>query len=326
MQAPTGSTSLVAGTTSGIEPVYEFEFIRRDRLGEHIIRHSLYDQWLKEQGVTNGEAKNVTRPDYFVGANDLSPEDHVRVQAVIQKYVDASISKTVNAPETHTVEDVKKVYNLAYELGLKGVAYMRDGSRPGVLSRKEEKKEEKKEKPVFDIMPRPMVINGSTYQIDTPVGRAYVTINSDEQGYPFEVFVNIGKPGSDVYAMTEGLGRLVSLILRMHSKLNGKEKMQHIIEELTGIGGATSLGFGDSKIRSLPDAVAKVLIKHFAFTITNGNAPVKKIADSHQEGLLPVQALAKESNYDLCPKCGVASFAYEEGCKKCYSCGYSECG
>lgn len=326
MQAPTGSTSLVAGTTSGIEPVYEFEFIRRDRLGEHIIRHALYDQWLREQGVTNGEAKSIKRPDYFVGANDLSPEDHVRVQGVIQKYVDASISKTVNAPETHTVEDVKKVYNLAYELGLKGVAYMRDGSRPGVLSRKEEKKEEKKEEVVFDIMPRPMVINGSTYQIDTPVGRAYVTINSDQEGYPFEVFVNIGKPGSDVYAMTEGLGRLISLILRMHSKLNGKEKMQHIIEELTGIGGATSLGFGDSKIRSLPDAVAKVLIKHFAFTIANGNGSVKKVADSHQEGLLPAQAHTKESNFDLCPKCGVASFAYEEGCKKCYSCGYSECG
>src|SRR3989339_1491756 len=130
MQAPTGSTSLMAGTTSGIEPVYEFEFTRRDRLGEHIIRHPLYDQWLKENGVVNGQAKTVKRPDYFVTANDLSPEDHVKVQAVIQKYVDASISKTVNAPNTHTVEEVKKVYNLAYDLGLKGIAYMRDGSRP----------------------------------------------------------------------------------------------------------------------------------------------------------------------------------------------------
>ena len=327
MQAPTGSTSLMAGTTSGIEPVYEFEFTRRDRLGEHIIRHPLYDQWLKENGVVNGQAKTVKRPDYFVTANDLSPEDHVKVQAVIQKYVDASISKTVNAPNTHTVEEVKKVYNLAYDLGLKGIAYMRDGSRPGVLSRKEEKKPEPVAPVNYEMMPRPVMIKGATYQIDTPVGRAFITINTNEKGDPFEVFINIGKAGTDVFAMAEGLGRVVSLILRMNSPLPGKKKLELVIEQLAGIGGAKTLGFGDNKIRSLPDAVAKVLVRHFALNLANGNGHVKKVAEIKQESLPMVASVQKQdSNFDICPDCGVASFAYEEGCKKCYSCGYSECG
>jgi ribonucleoside-diphosphate reductase alpha chain len=326
MQAPTGSTSLMSGTTSGIEPVYEFEFIRKDRLGEHIIRHPLYQAWLDEHGVTNGDAKKIKRPDYFVGANDLTPEEHVKVQAVIQKYVDASISKTVNAPNNHTVEDVKNIYNLAYKLGLKGIAYMREGSRPGVLSRKEEKKVEKKIVPEYDIMPRPLVINGATYQIDTPVGRAFITVNTDERGEPFEVFVNIGKAGSDVFAMAEGLGRVISLILRINSPLAGKKRLEKIIEQLGGIGGARTLGFGDSKIRSLPDAVAKVLIKHFAFTLTNGSHVVKKVNQAEQASLITAETSVVAPNFDICPECGVASFAYEEGCKKCYSCGYSECG
>jgi ribonucleoside-diphosphate reductase alpha chain len=328
MQAPTGSTSLMAGTTSGIEPVYEFEFIRRDRLGEHIIRHPLYEAWLKENGLVNGKAKAAKRPDYFVGANDLSPEDHVKVQAVIQKYVDASISKTVNAPESHTVEEVKKVYNLAYELGLKGIAYMREGSRPGVLSRKEEKKPEVKKEVVYEMLPRPMVIKGATYQIDTPVGRAFITVNTNEKGEPFEVFINIGKAGTDVFAMAEGLGRVISLILRMNSPLVGKKKLELIIEQLAGIGGAKSLGFGDNKIRSLPDAVAKVLIRHFALELANGNGHLKKVTEVSQPALIASEpaAQATASSYDFCPECGEASFAYEEGCKKCYSCGYSECG
>lgn len=327
MQAPTGSTSLMAGTTSGIEPVYEFEFVRRDRLGEHIIRHPLYEQWLKENGVVNGQAKTVKRPDYFVTANDLTPEEHVKVQAVIQKYVDASISKTVNAPNSHTLEEVKKVYNLAYDLGLKGIAYMRDGSRPGVLSRKEEPKPEPAKPPLYDIMPRPVMIKGATYQIDTPVGRAFITINTDEKGEPFEVFINIGKAGTDVFAMAEGLGRVISLILRINSSLVGKKKLELIIEQLFGIGGAKTLGFGDNKIRSLPDAVAKVLIRHFALNMANGNGQVKKVAETKQEALpLQTEATAQAGSYDICPECGVASYAYEEGCKKCYSCGYSECG
>ena len=322
MQAPTGSTSLMAGVTSGIEPVYEFEFTRRDRLGEHTIRHPLYESWLQDQGITNGAAKNTVKPDYFVTANDLTPEDHVKVQSAIQKYVDASISKTINAPNSHTVDEVRKAYMMAYDLGLKGVTYMRDGSRPGVLERiKEEKKIEIKA-PEYKVKPRPMLVNGSTYKIDTPVGTAFITVNADQSGDPFELFINIGKAGSDVGAMAEGLGRMITLVLRMNATLNGKEKLERVIEQLESIGGAKTLGFGDSKIRSLPDAVAKVLIRHFA------TQAVQEAVNEQPQIVTPVATEPAEhkSNFDICPKCGDASFAYEEGCKKCYSCAYSECG
>src|SRR3989344_352341 len=141
MQAPTGSTSLMAGVSSGIEPVFEFSFTRRDRLGEHKIFHPLYDAWRKDH-------PNDERPDYFVSAADLTPQNHLRVQAAIQKYVDASISKTVNAPADFTVEDVKNLYTMAYDLGCKGVTFMREGSRPGVLERETDKKEDKPEVPL----------------------------------------------------------------------------------------------------------------------------------------------------------------------------------
>src|SRR3990167_8840495 len=135
--APTGTTSLLSGVTSGVEPVYEFTFMRKDRTGEHQMHHPLFDQWKKDH-------PSEERPDYFVSANDLTPLEHAQVQAVAQKYIDASISKTVNAPSSHTIEDVKTLYMAAYDLGLKGVTYMRDGSREGVLSRVEDKKEKEK--------------------------------------------------------------------------------------------------------------------------------------------------------------------------------------
>lgn len=132
--APTGTTSFIAGVSSGVEPVYEFEYLRRTKVGEAKMYHELYDAWrLTHEGVT--------RPEYFVSANDLSPEDHVKIQAIAQEYIDSSISKTVNAPSTHTVEDVKKLYMLSYDMGLKGVTYMREGSRQGVLERVQPKKE-----------------------------------------------------------------------------------------------------------------------------------------------------------------------------------------
>ena len=332
-QAPTGSTSLLAGVTSGIEPVYEFSFIRRDRLGEHRLFHPLFDQWKKEH-------PNDPIPDYFVSANDLIPDDHVKVQAAIQKYVDASISKTVNAPNSHTVEDVRKLYRMAYELGCKGITYMRDGSRPGVLERVTDKKAETSVtapdsnsiigngKHTPEITPRPMVVKGATYQIDTPVGAAFVTINTDMANEPLEIFINVGKAGSDVTAMAEAVGRLASLTLRMQSSVPASERAKQIFNQLIGIGGSKSLGFGDKRVRSLPDAVAKILAMHFDYKVKNGNGLTHKevIAEQQPLAVLTQQALPVEkSEFDLCPSCGEAALAYEEGCKKCYSCGYSEC-
>lgn len=341
MQAPTGSTSLMASTTSGIEPVYEFEFIRRDRLGQHSIRHYLYDEWYAKYGKDLDEGK-IERPEWFVSANDLSPEDHIRVQAIIQEYVDASISKTVNAPKTHSVEEVKRLYNLAYKLGCKGVTYMREGSRPGVFERKEEKKEEEKKVPQYSIKPRPMMVSGATYRMDTPVGTAFITINTNGNNEPLEVFINVGRAGSDVFAMAEGLGRMVSLALRFSSHLSPHERVKEVIEQLQGIGGARHMGFGKDRIKSLPDAIAKVLAMHYglngykdhgdAVVTTNGNGQPKQIkeqpelvSETTQPPLIQNPTLKSLEHFDLCPSCGEMSLAHEEGCAKCYSCGHSEC-
>jgi len=327
MQAPTGSTSLMANTTSGIEPVFEFEFIRHDRLGEHVLRHHLYGQWYQKHKKEIKENK-LKKPEWFVSANELSPEDHVKVQATIQKYVDASISKTVNAPKTHTIEDVKKLYSLAYKLGLKGMAYMREGSRTGVLERIEKEEEEKPITPTFAVKPRPMVVHGSTYRINTPVGVAFITVNTNggSPPEPLEVFINISKPGSDISAMAEGLGRTISLALRFASHLPALQRIQEIVSQLQGIGGARTMGFGKDKIRSLPDAVAKVLAMHYEINGHKKEQPAQKpklVTETTQPTL--IQTPESRGNFDICPSCGEALLVHEEGCKKCYGCGYSEC-
>src|SRR5690606_27870978 len=171
-QAPTGTTSILAGVSSGIEPNFDFKYIRTDRTGTHVVHH-----WLAK--AYQEEHPNEELPDYFVTANDLTPEEHVRMQATIQKYVDSSISKTVNAPKDHTVEDVQTLYELAYDLGCKGITYYRDGSREGVLQHIEKPQEK------VSPMKRPSRLHGLTEVIETPAGRAYVTLNQLD-GKPFE--------------------------------------------------------------------------------------------------------------------------------------------
>jgi ribonucleoside-diphosphate reductase alpha chain len=373
--APTGTTSLLSGVSSGIEPVYEFTFVRRDRTGEHILYHPLLEAW-KDAHPTE------ERPEYFVSSNDLTPLEHARVQAIAQEYIDSSISKTVNAPNAHTIDDVKTLYMMAYDMGLKGVTYFRDGSRAGVLERvddkkKEEPKVEEKAAPVEPIIPatprvsRPMMLTGTTYKTVTPTGKAYITINHDEKNDPFEVFINNGKAGSDLMAMADALGRMISFVLRIHSPVPARERMRGIISEISGLGGARSVGFGENRVRSLPDAVAKTLAKHSNFRVngkvedieltkpdaqspeealeqlngvmngvtngtSNGQAKAQVLADAAmpqgQLAMIPPQqektydmAGSTTNLFDICPECGTSSFAYEEGCKKCYSCGYSEC-
>ena len=358
--APTGTTSLVAGVSSGIEPVYEFSFLRKWRGGEEVMYHPLYDAWIKNHPTG-------VKPDYFCSANDLTPLEHAKVQAVAQEYIDSSISKTVNAPKTHTIDDVKTLYMLAYDMGLKGITYMRDGSRQGVFERIEDKKEEKKEEakpaiPATPRVPRPMMLMGTTYKTESPVGNTYITINHDDKNEPFEVFINNGKSGSDVSAMADALGRMISFNLRIHSPVPQRERVREIVSELTGIGGARTVGFGPNRVRSLPDAVAKILARHFEFrvngkvedkaviaavkaetiltsvgSLTNVHAPttlnqpvdMPSVSSAQQLSLtvdVPVEMEHSTTNlFDMCPECQTYSFAYEEGCKKCYSCGYSEC-
>ncbi len=343
-QAPTGTTSLLSGVSSGIEPVYDFAMVRRDRTGEHILYHPLLQTWRDEH-------PNEPTPKYFVAANDLTPEEHVRVQATIQYYTDSSISKTVNAPNSHTVEDVQKLYRLAYELGCKGITYMRDGSRVGVLSHIEEKKPEQPAQQGTamemvtsiqqGIKPRPAVVQGYTRQIAAPEGKINVTINSDEHG-PLEVFVNVGKAGSDIAALAEALGRLISLNLRILSPLSQTDRIKEIADQLRSIGGSRSVGFGMQQVRSLPDAVARALEMHLESLEKQGteqqtanpslNANGKDEANGSDN---PTNALPSTTNPlslshlsitgNLCPQCGCNTMVYEEGCRKCYNCGHSEC-
>jgi ribonucleotide reductase alpha subunit len=331
-QAPTGTTSLLAGVSSGIEPVYDFAMIRRDRTGEHILYHPLLQAWRDEHP---GEPT----PNYFVSSKDLTPEEHVRVQAMVQCYTDASISKTVNAPNDHTVEQVQKLYRLAYEMGCKGVTYYRDGSRDAVLTRVEDEKKTAAAQPPEvgavtsihqGIKQRPAVVKGYTRQVNAPEGKVNVTINGDEQG-PFEVFVNVGKAGSDIAALSEALGRLISLNLQILSPLSPMDRIQEISKQLRGIGGSRSVGFGVQQVRSLPDAVARALELHIEEAAqTTGDETATH--DTHDQPSNDSQQMSHLENFqplkvtgNLCSQCGCNTMVYEEGCKKCYSCGHSEC-
>ena len=312
--------------------------VRRDRTGEHILYHPLLQAWRDEH-------PNEPTPGYFVASNDLTPEEHVRVQATVQRYTDSSISKTVNAPNNHTVEQVQTLYRLAYEMGCKGITYYRDGSRDAVLTRVEDEKkaaaqQEPQVEPVVSIQQgikaRPAVVQGYTRQVSAPEGKINVTINSDDHG-PLEVFVNVCKAGSDIAALAEALGRLISLNLRVLSPLSQTDRAKEIAEQLRGIGGSRSVGFGMQQVRSLPDAVARALEMHLealeaeqeevdkpasgtdSNTSNNGN-------EAHVEDATPPLSLTHLSvTGNLCPKCGCNTLVYEEGCRKCYSCGHSEC-
>ncbi len=332
-QAPTGSTGTMVGTSTGIEPFYAFEFYRQSRLGTDKQYVPIAKEWLEAHP---GEEL----PDYFVSAMDLSAEDHVRVQAAIQKWVDSSISKTANAPHDFTVEDTKKLYELAFDLGCKGVTIYRDGSRDTQVlsvSKDEDKKEQKaSEQPreaeekaaaaVKVYAKRPKKLSGATYKMRTPLGKAYITVN-DVDGAPFEVIVNVGKAGSDVFAMSEALGRVSTLFLRFGELPDGN-KARLLIKHLKGIGGSGAVGFGANRVESIPDAVAKALEMHLDGEEDNHSVAATAYNVSPAASY---QAAEEEDEFhgidapDLCPSCGSATLMPAEGCKTCTTCGYSKC-
>lgn len=335
-QAPTGTTSLLAGVSSGIEPVYDFAMLRRDRTGEHVLYHPLYQSW-------HDAHPDDPTPEWFVKAADLTPEEHVRVQALIQRFTDSSISKTVNAPNEHSVQEVDRLYRQAYELGCKGVTYYRDGSRDAVLMHLDEKKDQKAEpsEPVDEVpqlRPRPHMLTGSTYRAPTPVGTAFVTINSAPNGDICEVFITVGRAGSDVAADAEALGRLISLAFRIPSALSTRSVAEAVIDQLRGIGGSNSLGFGNARVRSLADAVAKVISEHVGLSGAYHATPIRiSVADTGETHGTDLghgvtngngnghSSIPSRTTGDFCPGCGQIALVYEEGCRKCYVCGFSSC-
>ncbi len=345
-QAPTGTTSLLSGVSSGIEPVYDFAMRRRDRTGEHLIYHPLLQAWRN----ANPLAAYTEKPAWFVSANDLTPEEHVRVQATVQAYTDSSISKTVNAPNDHTVDQVETLYMMAYDLGCKGVTYFRDGCREGVLSHidppgapekpaTQPSAEARAETEAVQLglgipdhasshlHPRPRVAEGVTYRMPTPLGTMFTTVTRNPGGQPFEVFMQVGKAGSDTASVTEALGRLISLILRLPSSLPPTDRRQEVVDQLSGIGGGRQLGIGRNRVRSLPDAVAQVLAEFLGNDAPHiDELPHAEPAVAAVPAVVsPAQGPSRTMKADLCPECGDAALVYEEGCQKCYSCGFSEC-
>jgi ribonucleoside-diphosphate reductase alpha chain len=322
-QAPTGTTSLLAGVSSGIEPIFDVATLRRDRLGEHVIYHPLYQRWQSEH-------PNESLPDYFVTAADLSPEEHVVVQATIQRYTDASISKTVNAPNRHTVQEVDFLCRLADELGCKGITYYRDGSRDAALSHLDGKANgsplaARAPEAKAQLRPRPHVLRGATHRVATPVGTAFITLNENGDTRLREVFVTVGRADSDLAADAEAIGRLISLVLRVPTDVPHHDLGAAIVDQLAGIGGSACLGFGARRVRSLADVIARVLTSHAEARVEgDSETAVRDRGDDPAVDGLTNLAIPRH-RADLCPRCDEAALAWEEGCRTCHACGFSAC-
>jgi len=337
--APTGTRSTIAGIEAyGCEPVFALAYVRHmNDNGEDIeLKYTspLFRQALDEtvpdeetclqiiEMVTAAgscqavEAVPETVRHAFVVAQDIAAEEHVRMQAALQAFVDASISKTINFPADATPDDVAHAFQLAWELGCKGLTVYVTGSRERVVLETEKTRKAKqrrwREMGLTKVRPRPHTLEGKTYRVLTPLGTAYTTVNVNGDGEPFEVFLNVGKAGSDTAAVAEAIGRLISLVLRLPSPLSSSKRLNQVVRQLRAIGGGRPLGFGRDRVRSLPDGVAQALAEFLGLADS-----AEKRSDSEQLPLFP--------EGDLCPDCGQATLVSEEGCRHCYTCGYGDC-
>jgi len=309
-QAPTGSIATMVGTSTGIEPFFDWCYTRKSQLGVDEEYVKVYSDWKEAHPAS-------PLPDYFVTAKDITVDEHVAVQSAVQRWVDASISKTVNLPSNATKDDVSNVFKKLYKSGCKGGTVYRDGSRKeqvlnrtGVSKNADDNRESAEKQSIKEL---PYKRLGATVSMKTPSGTAHITMNHDEKGQPFEVFVEIGKAGSSIKAMAEAIGRLISLVFRLEP-IPPKKRALQVIEQLSGIGGARSVGFGRNKVLSLPDAISKALAEHY------------RSSDLKNATLIPHSEIRiPNSSADICPVCGQSSYVREEGCTHCLSCGYSEC-
>jgi ribonucleoside-diphosphate reductase alpha chain len=269
--------------------------------------------------------------DVFVTSHEIAPEWHVRMQAAFQKSTDNAVSKTVNLSNDATTEDIARAYQLAYETGCMGITVFRDGCKgEQVLNMGASTKEPAAAAAApldvaATIKARPALVHGYTRAVKAPEGTVNITVNSDDAG-PLEVFVNVGRAGNDIAAMAEAIGRLISLNLRLPSPMSPQARMREMAAQLRIIGGSRTVGFGQDQVRSLPDAVAQALDKHLAAANGNGNGNGNghAVKPGLAEALVTLEP-AKSWTGNLCPQCGGYTLAYEEGCKKCHGCGYSEC-
>ncbi|MBU7018633.1 MAG: vitamin B12-dependent ribonucleotide reductase [Theionarchaea archaeon] len=319
--APTGSLSIIANCSSGIEPLFAVSFVRKNILSDVIMVdvNPLFEEIARERGfytpelmekiAQSGSVQGLKEvpPDVqrvFVTAHDITPEWHIKMQAAFQKYTDNAVSKTVNFPHSATEKDVAQVFKLAYRLGCKGVTVYRDGSRETqVLNRGDTKKDEKMGEKL--PRPRPELTVGGTVKVITGCGSLYVTINEDQHGL-CEVFARMGKSGGCISSHSEAIGRLISLALRA-----GVET-ESIMKQLKGIRCPKVAFHHGEKVLSCADAIQIALQRY----ISNEATSLQLSLDQLNEGLW--------GRCPECPECG-AMLEMQEGCLKCRSCGYSEC-
>lgn len=365
--APTGTIATVAGCEGyGCEPVFALAYIRHvNDNGKDLqltyasplfmkalekagmmpeVREQVIARVLQEGTCQNISEVPETIRKVFVVSQDITAEEHVRMQAALQAFVDNSLSKTINFPETATEQDVAVAYQLAWKLGCKGITVYVTGSREKVvLETQATAKKKQTEKPSEVVAqpalwpdakkPRPRTLPGYTYSIETPLGKAFITINENGERQPFEVFINTAKAGSETAAVSEAIGRLISYILRLMSPIEPAARLQEVFRQLSGIGGGRSLGFGPNRVRSLPDGLAQVLGEYLAQRQERVEGqPFETSQENNGHGeplsLLEFSAAPEDASHkigDLCPECGQATVVNEEGCRKCYTCGYSEC-
>ncbi len=313
--APTGTLSIIANCSSGVEPLFALSYVRKvmdnDELLEinpHFegvaLKKGFYSPELMKAITKTGSISHIHGipqdvKDVFVTAHDVSPEWHVRMQAAFQKHTDNAVSKTVNLPREATENDVLKIYNLSHELGCKGVTIYRDGSKKNQVLSVEGAPQE--DSFMSAVKKRPETLEGFTTKVKTGMGQLYVTV-TEYDGRPFEVFATIGKSGKSTTAKTEAIGRLISLALRSGVKVN------NIVEQVKGIGGEHAVFQNGGLVLSIPDGIGRVLENRY---MKDG---VKKANQSKQ-------TLA---GYN-CPECG-HTISFEEGCQTCHSCGYTKCG
>ena len=332
--APTGTISMIAGCSSGIEPVFALAFEHRVKGpdGERVLpffsetferlarRQGFHTEALMTEVARRGslaglEGVPAAAREVFKTAHEIDAIWHVRHQAAFQKHTDNGVSKTINLPESATEADVAAAYRHAWDLGCLGITVFRDGSKGGqVLNMGVRGDGTTAEPGQRGVKPRPHSLTGATYRMETPIGTAFITVNDNGGGEPFEVFVQVGKAGSDTMAVAEALGRLVSLVLRLPSPLSPRQRLEAAISQLSFIGGGQPTGFGAAKVLSLPDALARTLAEHIG---TPRATPAPATSPAPAGGLRRVG--------DLCRECGQATLVYEEGCKKCLSCGFNEC-
>jgi len=291
---PVGSGAILAGTTSGIEPIFALSYVRKSKSlsGDSFkVFHPLVQQYMKRFSLKN----ESDLPDIFVTAHSLKAESRVQMQGTIQKHIDSSISSTVNIPKESTVQDVKDIYFQAWRSGCKGITVYREGAREGILLTNEEAAAQKGVTGQSHKFERPKILTGQTLKMKIPQGSLYVTANKNGDNIIRETFVTLGKSGGDEKADAEAIGRLISLYLQHGGSI------QEVIHTLKGIQGRDVSWDNGQQLLSVPDAVAKALAN------LNGTTIESKPELKH------------------CPDCGESSIIYENGCFRCTSCGYSKC-